>query len=49
MLRFKIERFIGLTAQRLGHRLHNRNLIIWGVTHTPFLIEGDEEFELDQA
>jgi hypothetical protein len=49
MLRFRTERFIGITAQRLGHRLNNRNLIIWGITHTPFLIEGDEEFELDQA
>jgi hypothetical protein len=49
MLRFRIERLIGLTAQRIGHKLNKPNLIIWGITHTPFLIEGDEEFELDQA
>jgi hypothetical protein len=47
MLPFKLERFIGMTAQNLGHWFRSEKLVIWGITHTPFLIEDD--INSDQA
>ena len=43
MIWFRIERFIGRSATRLGYRFNNEKLIIWGITHTPFLMDIDEE------
>jgi hypothetical protein len=47
MLRLRLEQFIGMTAQNLGNWFNNEKLIIWGITHTPFLIEDD--IDSDQA
>ena len=49
MLPFRLERFIGMTAQNLGHWFRSEKLVIWGITHTPFLIEDDDDFDPEQV
>ena len=48
-LMFRLQRFIGMTAQNLGHWFRSEKLVIWGITHTPFLIEDDDDFDLEQV
>ena len=49
MLRLRLQRFIGMTAQNMGHWFRSEKLVIWGITHTPFLIDGDFDINSDQA
>ena len=48
MLRLRLEQFIGMTAQNLGHWFKSEKLVIWGITHTPFTME-DDDIDWDQA
>jgi hypothetical protein len=48
MLRLSLQRFIGMTAQNIGNWFNNEKLVIWGITHTPFTFEVEDD-AWDQA